>query len=63
MNQENAYSKGYKEKYLLKSKTIVDLVGSIVKILYMCVFDKINHHHPQKEKKTINVGGSTSLNI
>ena len=50
MNQENAYSKGYKEKYLLKSKTIVDLVGSIVKILYMCVFDKINHHHPQKEK-------------
>ncbi len=26
MNQENAYSKGCKEKYLLKSKTGVDLV-------------------------------------
>ena len=41
MNQENAYSKGCKVKYLLKSKTSVDLVnqssidlvGSIVKSL------------------------------
>ncbi len=32
MNQENAYSKGCEVKYLLKSKIIVDLVGSIVKV-------------------------------
>ena len=32
MNQENAYSKGCKVKFLLKSKTSVDLFGSIVKV-------------------------------
>ena len=30
MNQENAYSKGCKVKYLLKSKTSVDLVGILL---------------------------------
>ncbi len=49
MNQENAYSKGCKVKYLLKSKTSVDLVGSIVKVnFYMRSVFLVRYSKAQK---------------
>ncbi len=51
MNQENAYSKGCKVKYLLKSKTSVDLVGltklTLVFFLFFfsCVFKWFTTNH------------------
>ncbi len=50
MNQENAYSKGFEVKYLLKSKTGVNVVEFLIlqpceRVLYL----PVNKHSPENK--------------